>query len=35
VIMRLTDHIRQLEQRIVDTQAELQRLRGVPRGVKG
>jgi MerR family transcriptional regulator/heat shock protein HspR len=35
VIMRLTDHIRQLEQRIIETQAELQRLRAVPRGVKG
>src|SRR3979411_2453790 len=35
VIMRLTDHSRQLEQRIVDTQAEVQRLRATPRGGKG
>jgi MerR family transcriptional regulator, heat shock protein HspR len=35
VIMRLTDHIRQLEQRIHDAQAEIQRLRATPRGVKG
>src|SRR3984893_11985263 len=31
VIMRLTDHIRQLEQRVDDAQAEVRRLRGTPR----
>jgi MerR family transcriptional regulator/heat shock protein HspR len=34
VIMRLTDHIRELEQRIVDAQAEVRRLR-TPRPAKG
>ncbi len=35
VIMRLTDHIRELEQRLADAQAELRRLRATPRGSKG
>ena len=35
VIMRLTDHIRQLEQRVADAETELRRLRGSPRANKG
>jgi hypothetical protein len=35
VIMWPTDHIRPLEQRIVDTQAELQRLRAAPAAPRG
>jgi MerR family transcriptional regulator/heat shock protein HspR len=35
VIMRLTDHIRELEQRIDDAQAEVKRLRATPKGGKG
>jgi MerR family transcriptional regulator/heat shock protein HspR len=34
VIMRLTDHIRELEQRIEDAQAEIRRLRAAPRGAR-
>ncbi len=35
VIMRLTDHIRALEQRVAEAQAELRRLRAAPRAGKG
>src|SRR5436309_14077877 len=35
VIMRLTDHIRALEQRVAEAQAELRRLRAAPRSAKG
>jgi MerR family transcriptional regulator/heat shock protein HspR len=35
VIMRLTDHIRALEQRAAEAQAELRRLRAAPRSAKG
>src|ERR1700730_11146759 len=35
VIMRLTDHIRELEQRIDTAQAEGKRLRGTPKAAKG
>ncbi len=35
VIMRLTDHIRELEQRLADAQTEIQRLRAAPRGNRG
>ncbi len=35
VIMRLTDHIRDLEQRVAEAQAEIHRLRAAPRGNRG
>src|ERR1700736_6011548 len=35
VIMRLTDHIRQPEQRVDDAQAEVRRLRATPRPARG
>src|SRR5438128_10596462 len=35
VIMRLTDRIRELEQRVAEAQAELRRLRAAPRSAKG
>ena len=35
VIMRLTDHIRALEQRVAEAQAEPRRLRAAPRSAKG
>src|SRR5207302_4040856 len=34
VIMRLTDHIRALEQRVAEAPAELRRLRAAPRGTR-
>jgi MerR family transcriptional regulator/heat shock protein HspR len=35
VIMRLTDHIRALEERMAEAQAELRRLRAAPRSARG
>jgi MerR family transcriptional regulator/heat shock protein HspR len=35
VIMRLTDHIRDLEHRLAEAQAEISRLRAAPRSSKG
>src|SRR5438067_5642666 len=35
VIMRLTDHIRELEQRIEELQAEVRRVRAAPQGSRG